>query len=715
MFDIASLVYLTGVFTTTLIMPFASAAEPLSLALPQDVSYVDTITSALQRTPFSTDPLIGKVLAERDISAGQPRLEIFITNNQVCVRGNEQLSYRVVVRNYGDTPAEEVTVQFQYPQTTTFRDSDPKPDKPELPETRLVQWFVEELAPGATSTYSVILNVTQQTQNVTVNVSAFYRGNGQHQTFASHTIDGPCSEEPAPATKDAAGEPAIVCDPRETGCEETYRSLSLGKNYDQALNDPGKGHVECDENGCTKKPILGPQFAEAIADIVPGECRVVEDDVITKPQFHDALNRRADPAALYMFPLYQSGQDFREFAVDNEIMGNRHYVTIQNTVRPHTQTNYQEHLQLLEDLFNKENEVTLANVVGKFDALSQTWIRRVENTHQTLQADYEAMQKRRKDTQFFVPGACGGGRFAAMACQAIENAKKSISRACGPPPNDGGLGGLLPGVYAAYDQSLNDRQAAYPQTQTKSLDAYKAQIDAWKQALTTASGSEAGMKRYFDNLINDPGADFSATVQAYLDHEKGDQASLNTIRLQRWEVALDTPKSTATACEKENIFPPHVETTWCEVGQEPEVIIRFAPNPAKAPTIQVPRYISGGEDADVPDSGVLGEQCGGKPGDPHWTPSCKCSCGEQVVCKGQLVRCEDLFNCTLDPRDKITHHDIHIRSQLECLWEQDDHLSPDASPTNLPGVPIPPAFPIFPPSNPQPPASSSSPNQPIPF
>lgn len=678
----------TGLFTTSILL----ANSSLALPLPQHTSYVDTIKSQLQRTVFSTDYAAGLVLAEKTGKEGTPDLRVYITNNQTCVREGEQLSYQVVVRNFGNATAQNVSVQFQHPQTTTFRDSDPKPTRPELPEVRLIEWFVPELIPGATTTYSIILVVNQPTENVTVKVTVLYTdaGGQRYQTLSSHTIDGPCTTQPAPASLIPRGQPAIICERDKAGqllepnCVDTYAGLKLGPNYQRVLDSPANQGVDCGEFGCTRKPELGVRFAEAIADILPGECRVIEDDIIVQPEFHDALNRRADPAAAYLFPLYRSGQDFRGFVVENEIMGNQHQQVVVATLREVADKNWQEHYTLLTNLANEEEGVTPANVLNKFEDLSETWIERVEDSHEKLLQDYKQLQNKRKDSQFFTPGACGAGRFARIACQAIENAKQSIVSACGPPPLDGGLSGLLPGVYQAYDQSLNTRLDTYPETQRQGIRDYRDQIAAWRielQAINSTAGDDLSV---YGQLHLDSSLGWRALLRAYTQHDRDDLAAATQIRLRHWERALDSPKGAATACEKENIFPPKVATTWCEVGQEPELIIREAPDPAKKPIIQVPRSIEGGSKTFIPDAAVLGDVCGLKPGDPFWTPSCKCHCGQQVVCKGKVVRCEDLFECTLDPRDKITHHDCHVTSQLECLWEEDDHISPDAPGENLP-------------------------------
>lgn len=659
---------LISVVMVTFATPFAGALTPLALPLPQQFDWQTYVTAQLVRAAFSTE-LRGQVAAEQD---AQPQpLQAFITNNQVCLREREDLSYHMVIRNVSAAAIQDITVQFQYPQTTTFRDSDPKPAAEELPEVRLVEWHIDELAPGATSNYSVIITVTQPIENVTVNVTVFYRGG---QTLTSHTIDGPCSAKPAPAAPRQNKQPAIVCDPAEINCVDTRFLLNLGPNWQKLLNNPGQGHVECGEEGCPIKPNLGVRFNEAIADILPGECRVLPDDVIAHPEFHDALNRRAKPAAGYMFPLYRSGLDFRGLAVENEQLGLTHNLYARTTLQKIHTKHWQKQVKDVQAVLDGEQATGV--VQGKIDQWDREFIQETETAQQDLQRHYQDMQEKRRI------------KFDPIATKAVNNATQSILAACGVP-SDGGLSGLLPAVKQAYELTLQAQIPKYTQVQQRFIqpDVFTG-AKAWQQDLRAAltSFDQNNPKPLQNYLLNIPTYDrvgFEKAWQAtYQVHGIDDQTQDNRVRLGNWESALDAPKAVATKCEQENISPPKVESSWCESGTSPELIIREAPAPAKKDDIRPPEKIDDGEDAIILESNVRGDVCGGAPGDPYWTLNCRCHCGQLVPCGGQMVLCEDYYNkvlagqCVGDQTDRLLRHDVHVTSQLECLWDGDKHEDP---------------------------------------
>ncbi|MEX1997361.1 MAG: hypothetical protein WEA04_01660 [Candidatus Andersenbacteria bacterium] len=643
-----------SILTTTFVMPFALSLEPLALSLAHDVNFPQYIAAQLLSAPFSTDPraAAGHVAA---VTTGRPDPQVFIVNNSLCTAVDDNLSYQVIVRNYGDVSAENVTVQFQHPQGTNFRDADPKPSR-ELAVERLVEWFTPVLlpggslpAPGAYFSNAVIITVDTPSSSVTVRVTVFYNGG---IVLSDHTINGTCGVPlVAPEALPASPQPAIVCDPGEIGCRSTVQDLrlKLGENYSRALTDATKGFVNCSGAGCSQ-PDLGPRFQEAVADIIPGDCRVIEDNVISTPQFQDALNRRADPAAAYLFPLYESGQDFQELTAANELLGITHFQRVRNQLEDTHKANWREFFEIINDVFTQK--ITPDEALGKYNAAVPQWQQRVANLHGGFLSDYHSTRDQKK------------AKFQPVADTATANAKESLLLACGPPENDGGLVASLPAVQLAYTTALDNRAAAYPATQSDSLASYGNYLGAvgvkFGQALNDyKNGNESSLRDFPDRIPQLPTTAYQALGAPYDNHGKLDEESDQAIRLQQWEVALDTPKALATTCERENVFAPPIATTWCESGSKPEFIIQEAPPPVRR-DVRPPVPINGGITAINPSS-VSGIACGGQAGDPYWEASCLCHCGQSVQCGNSVTLCELCY--------PITRHDIFVTSNLECLWD----------------------------------------------
>lgn len=604
-------------------------------------------------------------------------MEVNIINPQPCLIKDEGLSYRVVIRNIGGQVGTVGPVVFTYGEGMRYLSADPAPalhrgpvgeagqpatglqdpvptPSPEgitIPEDKFVLWELgKQLKPGESTEVNVVFEVEADVPGVGVTVGVQYTyeevlPNGQkipgtRVAGDGHGIRGRCDNKEVTGEALKTKTPAIKCGPGEKGCTETFTNLSLGKNYRDVLNQPDKGDA-------TKPLTLGKRFEEVRADILPGECRVLPDDIITSPEFHDALNRRAKAAAPYLFPLYESGQEYRQLTHENELLGIVHLQVVRQALQEAHNTNWQEHLQLIQDI--QEGRVSFLQTLARYDALATTWRGRIQVAQDKFLDDYKAMQAKRQE------------KFRPVAEQAVQNAIRSITRACGIP-GDGGLAGRLPAVQVRYEKNLDARATAYPLAQKVSAAAYSELISLWRQKLagvvaTATTGSTDVLANHAAAVTRGGDEARQKVLQPYLDHDKQDEAADNTIRLQAWEVALDAPKTAATTCEKENVFAPPVEQTWCESTTERQVFLKEAPVPVRS--VKPPLPIPGGERAVINPADVRGEACRGQAGDPWWNAQCSCHCGQQVVCGDQVTLCEACF--------PITRHDIHVDDQLECL------------------------------------------------
>jgi len=231
-------------------------------------------------------------------------------------------------------------------------------------------------------------------------------------------------------------------------------------------------------------PQLGRRFAEAVADIVPGECRVLEDNRIVEPTLHDALARRSSPAAAFMRPLYDSGQDFRRLVQENVLLGIRHESFVRQTLQPVHDNNWSELVQIARDVL--EERLSPSSGQEQLQQQRSVWSERVEQQHEPLQEDYDEVQEKRK--QNFPQLICGQTAVDSF-CRAVNNAKQSIATACNislSEASSGGLDGSLPLVRLTYNGRLDQRRQAYSNTQSASTTAYQDALDTWTQRLRQA-------------------------------------------------------------------------------------------------------------------------------------------------------------------------------------------------------------------------------------
>jgi len=686
----SSFLGLVSILTGTFVVPFAGAATPVNLSLPQETNYVEQISAQLGQATFATDPATttGLVAAAQNQPQGA-LLEAFLVNYHPCVRTHDVLAYRAFIRNVGDQTAHDVVAQFQYPPGVEFRMAVPPPSNFD-PDKNIIEWQLGDIAPGHHNGVElhITLVVTGAPQAVSTHLSVVYvddDGNQRH-TLTSHTVRGNCDPPPNFESKPLPNKlPAIICDPAEQDCQGGLPNL--GFNFDQVKRNANKVPTVCSPNDprpCNPNdPELGVRFLEAVADIPPGECSVLDDDIIITPEYHDSLNRRADPAAVYLMPLYQVHQDFIELMHKNELFGLQNIIATKKTLRNIHNSNWQQYEAIVGSVIS--GRITLDQALQQFDESRQTWVNAIGKTQRDdLKETYEIMQEEQRQDNFW-PIICGQDKYEPDKCKAVNLAKESVKRACSDD-SDGGLAQLLPGVKQSYDAALNERTALYPDAQTKGLQQYQQQLNQQRTLLEQAIEE---VKAKQANNANDPNAmepliehqrqlirmssDILAVLtKPYSDHQYADKKRDFKTRLEIAEIALDTPKTVATDCQKDIDFGPQVATTWCESGNYPEYIIEEARQPDKR-DIAPPALINGGEQAQINIAQVIGTVCGGRPGDPYWSPSCSCHCNQKVRCGPK----KKLTLCQFCPPG-VTHHDILVTTQQECLWENaDDHIDAD--------------------------------------
>ena len=464
--------------------------------------------------------------------------------------------------------------------------------------------------------------------------------------------------------------PAIICDPAEINCTNSIPQLGVKFN---AAQDPLNQPVICasdDPRQCIPNlPTFGLRFREAYADILAGECRVLADDVIALPEYHDALNRQADPAAAFMRPLYDSGVDFKKLVFENIILGIRNTKNARQTLQTIHTSYWKDHNEIVAKVLKKD--LAGSDGIQQLNRLLDQWRQEVTGAQNGLNQSYTQMQEQRR------------AKFDPVADTAVSNAEESIAISCPeiPEPPDGGLEillyegtGTIPAVKEAYDNHLTARLTVYAQTQTQFAQLNAIQ-QLWQQQLYPAltafdQGNPQALTQYSSQQGDLESETFQALFQLYYDHQKADETGDNIIRLDHWEVALDTPKEIATDCEKENVFNQPVETTQCESGDYPEFVIRGAPIPEKAKLggIAPPDTSGLQNNAQINPQEVQGVICGGRPGDPQWANDCSCQCGEPVLCDGEVKFCEQCSN--------FGRHDIMVTSREECIADGAKHEDP---------------------------------------
>ncbi|MBI1834164.1 MAG: hypothetical protein HYR90_05065 [Candidatus Andersenbacteria bacterium] len=589
-------------FLTIILAPLIALAATQQVSIvPQDTQYGALAAAQIYNSGFSTNPVGGSVP-----TAARGTLTAFLITNQEHGTPGEPVVVRALIRNDSAGPARDVAVELLAEGGLEITSVEPTADDQD--EDSLT-WFAPDIIPYEYLTYDITF-ATSSPGHLTLRV--------QYQN-----TDGKASVETTRGL--------VAADEDTNPTEESSPSSAsptLGVNFQTALKN-GTYVIFCgDENDsecAEKKPTLGSRFNEAVASIEPGECRVNSDDIIVTPEYHDALGRKSRPAAYFMFPLYESGQDFKKLVVENEIDGIKNIIAVRRKLLP-----------IWLACVNKKQTQADCN---------QT----LTEAQKNLLKDYEAIQDRRKD------------RFSPIAKQAVNNANESIRRSCGVD-SENNLQGPIDGVQKVYESTLDAREQAYTPTQATFIALLGNPRD-----------------------VKDPYSVFGyALTNSYQAHTTIDKSRDEAVRLENWEVMLDSPKTDATTCEKEIVFKERVERTACESGNYTQDIIRDAPTPVKArqgsiqpPNIpgNIPEQYANKQTVTIEDQALVGEVCGGRPGDPYWAADCSCKCNDVLSSAGNVIPKGDAtgagFNLCQGQKE-ITRHDIFVTDQAECLKQGDE-------------------------------------------
>jgi len=266
-------------FLFFLALPFASLATQNDKVQPKNYLSLPTISSQIFGNNFSSDPTREGRVAATTIGSSE-KLEIFLINKNECAIAGDSYTYRVMVRNEGDQVAQNLEVRVGYAGGTellhTFRPADEV--NPLLHE---IIWREPALVPGAFVEYAFTIKlIGGQVRNV-ASVEFDWIG-GRFIAVTEHTIDGTCQIPRVQPTTLPQKLAAIICDASETACRNFLPDL--GQPFQNAQNPAQQPRVcsntPYNRNNCQpNKPQLGVPFRQATPTILPGECRVVEDEV----------------------------------------------------------------------------------------------------------------------------------------------------------------------------------------------------------------------------------------------------------------------------------------------------------------------------------------------------------------------------------------------------------------------------------------------------
>lgn len=659
-----------------------TAASSVITPLPQGADYFALTSYQIYNGHFSTDatqtPRVAAAEAQRAVGPGplptqqptqtpiptpvegKPQLDAFIINNSPCGNLGIPITYRLYIRNSGTGAATEITVQNQYPDRTNLISVARSPDAFDL-ATRLLTWRESGLTVGNFLQYTLTVSGRPGTLTDTLTIDYFddnpVPASRQHfRTQTTHTIDDKdCEGGLAPTSPTPVGKlPAIICDPAELNCQPS--SPNLGLRFKNA-----KGVVD--------NPVLGKRFQEAVADILPGECRVVADDIISTPQYQDALNRRGKPADAFIEPLYQSGQDFKQLVHENILLAWSHIKDISQLLRKLHYTKWQEHNDIVKQVL--DGNMSSSNARNQLPQLLTQWQQQLIPIQQDISRQYIQIQDKRLS------------KFDPVADKAIKNAQDSIQRACGTS-SDGGLSKKLPDVKKNYELTIHGRTTSFATTQQRFAALNQVNL-FWQENLypTLTQFDQGNVKplQAYQTSVSGTGRDqtFQSLFEVYYGHLHDDEDAFHRVRLDHFEKALDDPKQEATECEKKKVFGPPVETSWCESGKYPEFIIRGAPEPARQVFPPDTSALNPNQSR-IDLKQVRGQVCGGKPGDPWWSKGCECQCNEAVATTAVDANGNPLF-FVCQGVFPIVLHDINVTSKAECLAQLGHHTpSQDLAP-----------------------------------
>ena len=639
-------------FATALTIPLiTNAATPVALSLPQDMRYDNYISSSIIKASFSSDPkrlLEIRQTAGLDLGDklnGEAQLTAHIYNNDDCSKIGETQNYRILIRNIGNESAKSVSIHNQYPEFTSLISHTPSSGKHDG-ENRLIIWSIRELSPGSYESFEFKTTTDQRSSGYIDNLSVYYMDSQTPEkvkiTLGENVISGNCGPTDSIrsfiAGRALPAQPAILCDVAQIGpspapgvvveeddCLNTYDILNLGPNYKNALKpemqpqvcsafgqqlreglfDPYKKDQygsplplpKCKDN----KPQLGPRFAEAIADIKPGECRTVEDNRIELPEFNAALNRRSTASSFILGPIQgieaqQSGNDYKYMIQDNLLLGVDHLNTVRDVLLPEHLEGMNKVAGVIKDLIKGNFQqppppappISIADLAkAKLAGIKTEVLNKVTNEMPTILANYQTMQVTRHDN--FDNYVCGGAPVSSSSCKLLSNIKTATKSVCDQynpdcdadnpllaecpytgkaEPKEGWDGWFRPkleNIETDYYQLLTDREATYPSVQSDSIASYTQLLDDIEAEfgpiadlmLIDPPAAKEQLREFLRKIETERVQYFSDELMTeFREHLLVDQELDDDIRTGIYEDKISEARENPVHCHKESLQQP---------------------------------------------------------------------------------------------------------------------------------------------------------------
>lgn len=665
------MVSIIRLFEAVLLPLVSLAASTPPAVLPANANFTNIASAQIYNADFTTDPSSPRLAA----IPGHAPLHVFAYTKGAGPDG--VIAYTITVKNQGTYIARSVALGITHPDSMILQASSPTAHthvsfagKTEL------MWFLPDLVAGA---QEIVTLTFSGSEDPALGVQTSFTYQGQQRVAGTtqrvlQAVDDPVDEAAAPEAPAAKPpkQPAIICHPAEINCTQILPNL--GVNFQRAVQNDSRPVVcsSLDPEGCQeKRPQLGKRFNEAVSVIEPGECRVAEDAIVSDPRYHDAFLRQTLPAAAFMRPLFNSGQDFKQLVHQAILDSIKHSIRVRRELFPIWQQAWQQHADIINQVL--QGDLSGADATSRLQNLLTSLAGQIEQRQAGLEQDYRTIRDQRLD------------RYDPVKDKAVANTAESIQLACGAlNGEDQALKAVLENLKETiYIPLLESFVIRYTESTAPQFAALALVRQLFESTLFPAlaaydNGNRALLQSYNTSTMLSL---FDETFRTtYIAHADQDEAQLESFRLGQWEIALDTPKTTATQCEFQRKVVERiqdVETTSCESGSYAESLARSGQETVKgqAGALQPPQDLSGqGSSTAINPALVQGVACGLRPGDPYWAPGCECKCGDDIETTdpgtGEVTvqKCEAVY--------AITRHDIYVTTQSECNQDGIKHADP---------------------------------------
>lgn len=157
--------------------------------LPQDVDYSAWMSSLIYSNNFSTDPTQPTTSNTEDSA----KLEAFFITNKSCISSQEELSYRLLVRNTGESPAKDLFISVQISPHASIV-SQQRPANEQNDHLKTLAWQEPSLTPNRSILYTFTVKPNEEiTPFLHEGVVDYLAGNTVQRSITSHVIEEKCS------------------------------------------------------------------------------------------------------------------------------------------------------------------------------------------------------------------------------------------------------------------------------------------------------------------------------------------------------------------------------------------------------------------------------------------------------------------------------------------------------------------------------------------